>query len=71
MKHKGNLISAQFSPDGRWVVTALGEYAGRLWDAATGRPVGEPMQHEGWVVLEPVKPPHGRARADRLLGSHR
>jgi hypothetical protein len=39
-------VSAQFSPDGRWVVTASANNTACVWDAATGKPVSEPMRHE-------------------------
>ena len=41
--------SAQFSPDGQRVVTASEDNTARLWDAASGKPIGEPMKHEDWV----------------------
>ena len=38
MKHEGGVMSAQFSPDGRRVLTASwGDQAARLWDVATGQ----------------------------------
>jgi hypothetical protein len=43
------VYSAQFSPDCRRVVTASQDRTARLWNAATGKPLGEPMVHEGWV----------------------
>ena len=49
MQHEGAVTSAQFSPDGRWVVTASKDYTARVWDATTGRAVGEPMKHGGVV----------------------
>ena len=39
------LIPGVFSPDGRLITTAGADFATRLWDAATGRPVGLPMRH--------------------------
>jgi WD40 repeat protein len=45
MQHEGAVTSAQFSPNGRWVVTASKDYTARVWDATTGRAVGEPMKH--------------------------
>ena len=43
------LTSAQFSPDGQWVVTASRDNTARLWDATNGKPIGQPMKHEGMV----------------------
>ncbi len=34
-----------FSPDGRTILTASVDKTARLWDAATGQPVGLPMAH--------------------------
>ena len=38
--------SAQFTPDGQRVVTASEDKTAQLWDAASGKPIGEPMKHE-------------------------
>ena len=43
--HTDTVISASFSPDGKRVVTASGDKTARVWDADTGKPVGEPMTH--------------------------
>lgn len=37
--HSGSVSDARFSPDGRWIVTA-GPISARLWNVATGRPLG-------------------------------
>ena len=42
-------LSASFSPDGTRIVTAARDQTARLWDAATGKPLGEPMRHENAV----------------------
>jgi len=49
MKHEDVVLSAQFSPDGQRVVTASWDNTARLWDAASGKPIGQPMKHEDMV----------------------
>jgi tetratricopeptide (TPR) repeat protein len=41
--------SAQFSADGQRVVTASGDKTARVWDAATGKALSEPMKHDAAV----------------------
>ena len=43
------VTSAQFSPDGQRMVTASADKTARVWDAASGKPIGEPMKHEDTV----------------------
>jgi WD40 repeat protein len=45
-----SVITADFSPDGRLVITASGDGNARLWDTLTGQPVGEPLRHQAEVV---------------------
>jgi hypothetical protein len=49
MCHDSGVRSAQFSADGQWVVTSSEDNAARVWDAAAGKAIGEPMRHEGLV----------------------
>jgi hypothetical protein len=49
MKHDGPVLSAAFSPDGTRVVTGSSDNTARLWDAATGAPLGAVMKHDGPV----------------------
>ena len=47
-QHAGAVNSAEFSPDRRRVVTASADKTARVWDAATGAPIGKPMHHDGY-----------------------
>ena len=53
---KNEVLSAQFSPDGQRVVTASLDNTARLWDAANGKPIGEPMKHEDNVTSAQFSP---------------
>jgi dipeptidyl aminopeptidase/acylaminoacyl peptidase len=41
--------SAQFSPDGKRIVTASSDNTARVWDAESGQPLTEPLKHNGRV----------------------
>jgi WD40 repeat protein len=45
MKHSGWVNSAQFSPDGKRIVTASYDHTARVWDAQNGQPLSDPLQH--------------------------
>ena len=47
--HAGAVDHVAFSPDGKTVLTGSHDKTARLWDAATGRPLGLPMTHQGAV----------------------
>ncbi len=38
-----------FSPDGKTVLTGNADKTARLWDVATGRPIGLPLTHQSAV----------------------
>ena len=57
---KITVYSAQFSPDGQRVVTASVDKTARLWDAASGKPIGEPMKHEGGTFHSAQFSPDGQ-----------
>lgn len=48
-EHELAVLSAAFSPDSSRIVTASRDKTAQLWDADTGKALGEPMLHEGAV----------------------
>ena len=48
--HRGEVPSASFSPDGRWLVTAGVDATARIWDAHSGRQVAELLGHRDELV---------------------
>jgi WD40 repeat protein/serine/threonine protein kinase len=71
----GSVQSAQFSPDGRRIVTTSvgnppGLWAARVWDAVTGQPVTEPLKHENLITSAQFSPDGTRivtASTDRTV----
>ena len=60
--------SAAFSPDGKRIVTASGDKTARVWDAATGKPIGEPLRgHDGCCAERGVQP-RRQAHRHRVRG---
>ena len=57
MRHDQRVTIAQFSPDGRWVVTASDDGTARIWEASTGKPASaEAMKHENPVTFAQFSP---------------
>ncbi|MDD5322792.1 MAG: WD40 repeat domain-containing protein [Methylococcales bacterium] len=56
LNHKAAVSSASFSPDGTRVVTASRDKTARLWDAQTGKALGEPMTHQAEVKSAQFSP---------------
>jgi eukaryotic-like serine/threonine-protein kinase len=48
--HNGGVAAVAFCPDGKTVLTGSYDHTARLWETATGKPVGPPLQHQGPVV---------------------
>src|SRR6266516_768344 len=56
LRHDASVTSEQFSPDGQRVVTTSYDRTARLWDAASGKPIGEPMKHQDFVISAEFSP---------------
>jgi WD40 repeat protein len=54
--HQGVVRSAAFSPDGTRVVTTSNDKTARVWDAATGKPLTNPLEHGGFVLRAAFSP---------------
>jgi WD40 repeat protein len=54
--HTKVVWTAEFSPDGKRVVTASWDKTARLWDAETGKPIGEPLGHTDVVWTAAFSP---------------
>ncbi|MBI5394392.1 MAG: hypothetical protein HZA91_03760, partial [Verrucomicrobia bacterium] len=56
LEHDEAVNGAAFSPDGRFVVTACQDQTARLWDVATGKPLGKPLRHAELVKSAAFSP---------------
>jgi WD40 repeat protein/serine/threonine protein kinase len=56
LPHQGPVVAAAFSPDGRTLLTGSWDQTARLWDVATGKPVGPPLQHQDQVLAVALSP---------------
>lgn len=50
MQHQGDVYSAVFSSDGKYILTASSDSTARLWEAETGDQIGPVMKHHGPVA---------------------
>jgi WD40 repeat protein len=60
LTHRGAVYAVAFSPDGKAVLTGSYDGTARLWDAATGQPIGSPLTHKDEVYAVAYSP-DGRA----------
>lgn len=58
--HVSLATSATFSPDSRRLLTTGTDNVALLWDATTGRTVGQPLQHDSWVMSAAFSPDGAR-----------
>ena len=58
--HAAEVRVATFSPDGSLVLTACDDHSARLWDSAMGKPIGEPLMHDGPVLWADFSPDGAR-----------
>lgn len=52
----GKVMDVTFTPDGRHFATGDRNGVARVWDSATGRPAGPPLQHTNWVAAVAFSP---------------
>lgn len=68
----GNISSFAFSPDGRSILTGLWDrHNARLWDAATGKPIGPPVHHDEAVQYVAFTPDGKRMMSLCVTGEFR
>ena len=48
MRHEDSVNGAAYSPDGKRILSWSLDKTLRLWDAATGAAIGEPLRHESF-----------------------
>ncbi len=56
LTHPGEIRCASFRPDGRAFATVCDGESARLWESATGRPIGEPLGHGSRVDCLAFRP---------------
>jgi DNA-binding beta-propeller fold protein YncE len=58
--HDSGVTDVAFSPDGKHIVTASWDKTARVWDAETGKPIGEPLTGHTGSVRSAAFSPDGK-----------
>jgi hypothetical protein len=56
LPHQERVCAVAFSPDGRMALTGSEDRTARVWDAAAGTPLGQPLAHRGSVFAVAFSP---------------
>ncbi len=56
LPHQSDVTHVAYSPDGKTFLTACPDNTARLWDAATGKSIGAPLEHQGIVYAIAYSP---------------
>jgi hypothetical protein len=54
--HSDEVWGLAYSPDSRLLASASNDRTVRLWDATTGRPLGQPLDHDAYVWSVAFRP---------------
>jgi WD40 repeat protein len=68
--HEDGVNSVAFSPDGGRVVSGGSDATVRIWDATTGKPVGQPLTGRDKTVSGLASSPGGQRIALWWMGQH-
>jgi WD40 repeat protein len=71
LRHREEVFSAAFSPDGLLVLTASKDNSVQIWESSTGRPVGGPLIHPAAVRTAFFMPDGRRVATGAADGSVR